>query len=223
MSPVCRLALLVVGLLQPALARAQSLSGTVFLPDSSPAAGAVVQVTNAASGVVSRTLASGTGSYSLRLAGAGRYEVRVLRIGFEPTILPPLDLQSGESRTLRVVLRGARIVLPAVTVAESRSCRVNPDTALGVVRAWNEARSALIATQLSAGGVPLVAERVDYDRTTDLSGSIVRSQRVKRSRTPVTTVWESIPSDTLAIHGYAVDNAGGTIFYAPDAAVLLSE
>ena len=218
-----RATLLVLALLAPALSRAQSLTGAVFLPDSTPAAGAVIQVTNTANGVVARTLASTTGSYSLRLAGAGRYEMRVLRIGFEPTVLPPFDLQVGESRMLRVVFHGARIVLPTVTVAENRSCRVNPDTALGVVRAWNEARSALMATQLSAGALPLIAERVDYDRTTEVAGSIVRSQRVRSSRTPVTTVWQSLPPDTLAAHGFAVDKAGAMIFYAPDAAVLLSE
>ena len=112
----------------------------------------------------------------------------------------------------------------ACTVAENRSCRVNPDTALGVARAWIEASiRTLSRRQLPcAGGLLLVAERIDYDRTTDGSGSIIRSQRLKRSRTPVTTVWQSVPADTLATHGYAVDNAGGMTFYAPDAAVLLS-
>ena len=90
---------------------AQTVRGTVTLPDSSRAAGVIVLATDAGGATAARALTGEAGGYEFRLPAAGRYEVRVLRIGFSPTILLPFDIAAGESR-----------IAPASSFAARPSC-----------------------------------------------------------------------------------------------------
>ena len=67
------------------------------------------------------------------------------------------------------------------------------------------------------------AEWLEYDRTLDAAGRIVRGQQVRRTRTPTTHAFKSWPADSLATHGWVVERNDETSFYAPDADVLLSD
>jgi hypothetical protein len=200
---------------------AQTLRGTVTLPDSSRAANAIV-IATPRSGPPTRTLTNGRGVYELGLGGPGRYELRVLRVGFTPTVIPALDLADNETRVVDVTLHNTVVALRTVTVEGSKSCRVNPDSALAVSRVWNEARTAILSSELNVTDAPLFAEWIEYDRNLDPTGKLVRDQRVRTTRSPTTHAFRSLPADVFAERGYIVADSSATAFYAPDADALLS-
>lgn len=198
---------------------AQTVRGTVHWPDSTPVLGALVVVRVAPGGEPVRTLTGGRGTFALHLPAAGRYGMSVLRIGFEPTVLPDFDVSAGETHVVDVVMRAAPVRLARVSIREGTECRVNPDSGLMVARAWEQARRALLTTRLSASGLPLVGEWINYQRTLDASGRYVRKQEVHAVRAPTAHVFESVPAARLATDGYVTDSMA----YAPDADVLLSD
>lgn len=155
----------------------------------------------------------------MHLPAIGRYQMSVLRIGFEPTVLPEFEVSAGETRDVSVVMHAAPVHLAKVDIREGTACRVNPDSGLMVARAWEQARRALLTTRLSAGDVPLVGEWINYQRTLDASGHYVRKQEVHAVRSPTAHAFESVPAERLATDGYVTDGMA----YAPDAEVLLSD
>ena len=202
---------------------AQRLRGVVVLADSTTrAAGVIVLVEGLAGESAARALTSERGDFDVALPRPGRYVVRVLRIGYRPTVVPPFDVTSGERHEMRIVLTRNATALTRVTVRGERSCRVRQDSGQLVARAWEEARKAITASQLSAG-TPLTAEWIEYDRTFDSAGRFVRRQKIRSTRSVTTHAFRSLPDDSLARVGYVVVEGEGARYFAPDADVLLSE
>jgi hypothetical protein len=202
---------------------AQRLRGQIVLPDSAtPAPGAMVVATDHRGTVVRSVLADAQGLFDLLLPPAGSVEVRVLRVGFRPTPVGSFDLADGEARSIRIVLAGTPITLPKVTVRGKDLCGSESKGGLLVASVWDEARKALMASRIVSGR-PLVAEWITFDRSLDPGGTHVRQQRVHTTRSPTTHAFKSLPAETLATSGYIVADSASTMFYAPDADVLLSE
>jgi hypothetical protein len=229
---VCRRLLTVSGVAAGALLfaassaplAAQVIRGSVVLADSvTPLPGAIVQASERGGVTAAQALANARGEFVLRLPRAGQYRVRVLRIGFRPTIGPLVPVGASDTARVRIVFRGDAVVLSAVNVRDKETCRVGADTGMMVARVWDEARKAVLSSQLSSDDAPLVADWIEYDRMLDSSGRIVRSQHVKSARNPTTHAFHSLPADQLADRGYVVSDNTGTTYYAPDADVLLSD
>jgi hypothetical protein len=202
---------------------AQRVRGQVVLPDSAtPASGVIVVATGDAGATVLRALTTGRGTFDLALPHAGRFEVRVLRIGFAPTIVPAVEVATADVSQLRIVLGSERIALARVTVRGRSECGAKADAGALVAKVWEEARKALLASQLVADR-PLVAEWIQFDRTLEPGGARVRKQSVRSTRSPTTHAFRSRAADSLASEGYIVEDGGDWTFYAPDADVLLSE
>ncbi|MFI5244149.1 MAG: carboxypeptidase-like regulatory domain-containing protein, partial [Gemmatimonadales bacterium] len=202
---------------------AQTVRGIVMLPDSSRAAGVIVTASDAKGAVAARALTGEGGGYELRLPGAGRYDVRVLRIGFRPTVVPAFDLGTGESRTLAIVLRGEAIVLSAVRVEGRSVCRVRQDSGQAVARLWEEARKAITATQLSQAGTRQTVKWTVYDANTDITAEKVLTRSTNSYSASAVKAFVSLPPDSLAKVGYMTENDSGTLYRAPDAEALLSD
>ncbi|MEO7083508.1 MAG: carboxypeptidase-like regulatory domain-containing protein, partial [Gemmatimonadaceae bacterium] len=203
---------------------AQTVVGTAVFPDSAtPVQSAIVQATNARGSIVTSTLTGRHGEFTIRFASPGTYSLRLLRIGFRPTKGPTLSFAAGATDTVRIIFSGEPIALAAVNVRERETCRVNADTGLAVARVWEEARKAMLTTQLNGGGAPLYAEWIEYDRTTDSSARIVRQQQVRTSRNPTTHAFKSLSAATLDEKGYIVVDGDVVTYYAPDADALLSD
>jgi hypothetical protein len=124
---------------------------------------------------------------------------------------------------LRIVLDASAVTLPVVSVRGADLCRGDRAEGAVVAEVWEEARKALIASELSDDAAPLVAEWVEYERTLDATGRVVRNQKVRSTRSATTHAFRSAPWSQLAASGYVVDTDDGTIFHAPDAEVLLSD
>ncbi len=201
---------------------AQRLRGQVVAPDSTtPVPGAIVLIT-AAGGTtpVGRALTNERGTFDVAVGAAARVDVRVLRIGFRPTVLSGVDVPVAQP--LRIVVNGERIQLTAVTVRSRSECGTRTDSAAAVARVWEEARKALIASQL-ASDKPLIAEWINFERNLDPAGSGVREQRVQTMRGATIHAFASQPAEKLAAGGYVVEESNATDFYAPDADVMLSD
>lgn len=205
-------------------AHAQVITGSVTLPDgATPAVGIIVTASADSGKTTTRALTNLRGEFSIRLPSSGRYAVQALRIGFRPTIGPSVVVADGETATAKIVLVAEAVALTTVNIRDRETCRVNADTGLMVARVWEEARKAMLSTQLGASGVPLVAEWIEYDRTLDSASRVVRSQRVRTSRNPTTHAFRSRSAAYLDTAGYVTSDASGTTYFAPDAEVLLSD
>jgi hypothetical protein len=206
-------------------ASAQVVTGSVVLPDSvTPLMTRVLVEARDPKGVtLARALTTSRGTFTLNLPAAGAVDIRVLRIGNRPSIGPRLSVAAGETRSVRIVYRAEPISLATITVRERETCRVQSDSGLMVARLWEEARKAMLASQLSADDVPLEAEWIEYNRAFDSTSRIVRRQTVRTSKSPTTHAFRSVPAGVLQESGYVVTESDATNYYAPDAEVLLSE
>ena len=201
----------------------QVIRGVVVLPDTStPVAGAVVVATTERGPSSVRALSGAKGEFTLRLPAPGRYDLKVLRIGYRPTQGPSITVADGATETVRIVFAAEAVVLSAMNVRERETCRVNADSGFMVARVWEEARKAMLTSQLSADGAPLFAEWIEYDRHLDSAARVVRQQHVRTSRNPTTHAFRSRPPEVLDTAGYVVVDSGATNFFVPDAEVLLS-
>lgn len=203
---------------------AQVVSGIVVLRDSSAAVGVIVQASDARGKTGASALTNSRGEFRLSVPGDGRFDLKVLRIGYRPTQGPSVTVSGGRAEPVRIVLTGEAVILSGINVRDRETCRISADSGMMVARLWQEAQKAMQTVQLSAEGEPLVAEWIEYDRTLDSTARLVRAQRVRTTREATTHAFKSRHSaEWLDSAGYVVTDAGGTTFFAPDADVLLSE
>lgn len=202
---------------------AQVVRGTVTMPDGATRAAGVIVIAVRDSSQPARTLTNQRGAFTLRLDAAGRYSIRVLRIGFRPTDGPTVTVATSDTISVQVTITDVAVSLQAVSVKGDDVCRTRPDSGALVARAWEEARKAIMSSQLAAADAPLVADWIEYNRTLDPSGRIVRGLRVKSTTNPTTHAFKSAPAESLAARGYVVAEGGETTYHAPDGDVLLSD
>ena len=201
----------------------QTIRGDVVLRDSATrVAGAVVVATADRSAASVRALTNANGEFTVRLPAPGPIRSPVLRIGYRPTRGPSVTVGDGATETVRIVFAAEAVVLSAVNVRERETCRVNADSGFMVARVWEEARKAMLTSQLSADSAPLFAEWIEYDRHLDSAARVVKGQHVRTSRNPTTHAFRSRPPEVLDSAGYVVVDSGATSYFVPDAEVLLS-
>jgi hypothetical protein len=207
------------------LGRAQQVRGTVTLPDTTTRVVGAIVVANTpgAADAVARALTDERGQFTLRLPKGGRYGLRLLRIGYAPTVVEPFEIGATETVTGRFVLSGGAVVIAAVRVRGENVCRISQDSGQLVAKLWEEARTALTATQLSGDDALLDGRWLTYERSLDRSGRLVRSQKVRVTAGSTRSPFVSVSADSLERAGYIVDAPGGTVYHAPDASALLSD
>ncbi len=203
---------------------AQQLVGRVLQPDRvAPAPGVVVTILDARDSTLARALTGRSGDFRFRVALPGRYRVRAMRVGFRPTEAVADIRATAAPDTITLVLTGESVRLTTVTVSSTSTCRDAARAGPEVASAWEEARKALEASDLAmAGESPVLAEWIQYDRSLDSTGRIVRRQTVRTTRSPTQRAFRSAPAEQLARDGYVVEDSGVAMFFAPDASVLLS-
>jgi len=205
-------------------AAAQVIAGVVVLPDgATPAPGVIVVASDARGSETARALSNARGEYTLRLSAPGNVALKALRIGFRPTIGPTVAVEEGKTDAPKIVLVADAISLTAINIRDRETCRVGADTGLAVTRVWEEARKAMLSSQLEKESAPLVAEWIEYDQRLDSSARVVRAQRVRTSRNPTNHAFKSRPAMLLDTAGYIIVENGEATYFAPDAEVLLSE
>jgi hypothetical protein len=223
LAAFCLLSSTFTALAQPVLAQGAVIRGLVTMSDGTTRASGVIIMAEGGDTTRPRALTNRRGEYSMHVRAPGRYSIRALRVGFKPTIGPTVSVAGGDTVEANIQLSDVAISLAAVTVRGEDVCRTSPDSGALVSRAWEEARKAIMSSQLSSNDAPLVAEWIEYSRTLDPTARIVRAQSVRTTRSPTTHAFRSASPESLASRGYVTLDDGQTTFHAPDGAALLSD
>lgn len=224
---MCRLCLFsavaAFGIVAHCTAAAQVVRGTVVLTDGSPAAGVIVIATSNRGRTLGRALTNARGDFSLGRISAGNVGLRLLRIGYRPTTLPPIQVGQDSVVRLRLTFAAEPVILSSVHVNEPETCDVGADSGLVVAQLWEDARKAMLSTQLDADSTSLMAEWAIYDRVLDSTARLVRTQHVRTERNLTTHAFRGESAERLAKNGYVVSKGDTVTFLAPDAEALLSD
>jgi len=187
-----------------------------------PVSGVVVLLVDRGDTAVARALSNERGEFRLVAPTAGSYLVRTLRIGFRPATSDLLQLANGQELTRDIDVSSIPFVLDTVKIVARNACgvRSGPDVASAI---WEQARTALLAAQITARLRSIHASLVAYERVYDPGSSRIREQHSSIRSGLTTAAWKSLPADSLRRIGYVVENAQGwTTYYSPDVDVLLS-
>jgi len=217
------LAVLVALAAAPALVAAQGVRGTIVDRASGvPISGVVVILLGRGDTAVARALSDSRGEFRLTARAAGSYRVHTLRIGFRAVMSDAFELSRGAEINRVIRVESVPFVLDTIRVVDRNVCRsrASSDAASAI---WEQARTALIAAQITARQPAVEARVLRFDRTHDARSSRVLEQTTSVATGATTAAWASLPADQLRRGGYVVDDAEGyTHFYAPDVEVLLS-
>jgi hypothetical protein len=205
------------------VAHAQAIHGRVLLPDSIPAAGSMVTATGSG-GVEARTIASRTGAYRLTLPRGGHYELRALRIGFTPTVVPAVDVAPGEDRAIDIVLASQPVRLATLNIDARDNCGLRGPEATAFLQLWEQARAALAATSLGETSGSLDMRVVRIDGTVENDGSHPKIDSAGARETIASRPFATTPAETLAAAGYLRPRRDGSVvFDVPGADAFLSD
>jgi hypothetical protein len=210
--------------LAPAAA-AQTVRGTLLHDvTDAPAAGALITLLDAAGQSQARTLTDADGRFELTARRAGDYVLRVERIGFALTERPVYGLAAGEARDLTVRAATSPIHLEGLVAVgkRRRQCAQRPEAGSEAAALWEEARKALSAAAVTEQQRGLLYEHARYEtelhpRTLDIAGE--HHRHTGRARRP----FHSLPLEQLLADGFVQQTDSGTVYYSPDAEVLLSD
>lgn len=183
--------------------------------------GAVIVLLDSAGRRLVGVFAGDDGRYALRAAAPGRFRIRAERIGFRSDAGREVTLGAGETIDLPLVTRPVPVTLSAVTVTARAACVAAADGE-AVSEVWEEARKALYATEITHQQELFSARVSRFERMLDArTGRVTSHQTSERSgvtRNPFT----SLGADQLSADGYVQRSGSEVVYYAPDAAVLLS-
>ncbi|MEO8620987.1 MAG: carboxypeptidase regulatory-like domain-containing protein [bacterium] len=209
----------------PAMLLAQSIRGTVVAQgDSAAIPGAVVLLVNRADSVVARALTNDRGEYRVVAPAAGTYRLRTLRIGFRPVLSDAVELSAGQDVTRRFSFANIPFAMDTVRVVGANACRGVADSAMTAFSVWDQVRTALTATQLTALDRSLVSTAVQFERVVDPVRDKVTRETARLQTQYARRPWATLPPDSLRRVGYVVtDTEGDVTYYAPDLDVLVSD
>ncbi len=189
-----------------------------------PIGGAFVVLLDESGREVGRALTGNNGTFLLTAPAAGTYRLQSKRIGFRVSESPPFALADSQTLGYRLEVEAVPARLPPVVVEGRPQCGTRGEEGSAVAQLWEEAREALAAVEWTEGqraydfAVRMferdfgpVSERVEKERTWTKSGT-------------TNSPFRSVPTEDLIQHGYVVgSDREGRTYYAPDAAVLLSD
>lgn len=220
----CAIASAASALISPALAgplRAQSFRGTLeTTAHGQPVAGAIVLLEDTLHAIQAKARSDARGRFVLRPAAAGRFSLRVQRIGVRPYESAPFEL-TGDT-TVVIAMNELPFSLPEVMSNAASACKAPSAASAGTRQFWEDVRTALVATSLTYAGQQdrfVVAEvrRVYGTRPTALRTISVLEHAVTAAQP-----WTSFAPDILAEHGYVTSAGDRLTFVSPDLDVLLS-
>lgn len=204
---------------------AQGIRGRLLQAGSNtPIVGALVVLQDSAGKRAAQTVSGGEGRYSIRAPAAGRYLLRVLRIGYFP-YESFIELGSVDQLDRTLILGGTPVALPEISVAGKSLCgsRSKGDTLSSAL--WTQAGTALgIADQtVRQRGLRFVVVRDDRDIDRVGEATPVDADNpLGASGWPV----RSLPADSLLEFGFILNRDDlweGPTWLGPDPEFLLSD
>ena len=202
---------------------AQTVTGTVNDEARRAVAGAVVILLDSTGSTIARALGSDDGGFRVRAPAAGRYQLRVLRVGYRPAVIPTLVVGTNEMVRVEVSLRPLFITLDAVTVEGRQLCRLQEDSASSTFGLWSQARAGLEATSTWPGQPALLSLIVGYERVLDPGTLRIREQSIASRADSQSVRWRGASTDSLHRVGYVVVRQDSIEYLAPGLDMLASD
>ena len=174
--------------------------------------------------VVARTLSDDAGSYRLLAPRSGTYRLSARRIGYSPLASAAFALREGETRDQSLSVDGIVVSLDTVRVRRDRSVcsRAGADDAQ-VTAIWEQARTALIATDVTLAGRAMSATLLSFRRTVFPDGQRTLHSMSLTDVDSVAAPWSSAGLQEIQRSGYVVSANDSTAFRAPGLDVLASD
>ena len=207
-----------------AAASAQEVTGTVrSAAGSTPVAGAIVLLVAPSGTRAAATLTDDGGRFRLHAPSAGTFSLRVDVVGYRSMNLPPFTLGAADTLTRDVVFAFERTQLPAVAVTATSNCaRVSGDAG-DAPRLWSEAQKTLEASRLAIQERRFNVALRRFERTIGIPDSVLRASRTWTQSGVTQNPFESLSPEAAARDGFSTERDSGRFYFAPDAAVLLSD
>src|SRR5687767_8968415 len=202
---------------------AQVVRGRVAeVNQAGPVAGALVSLlADTGETAIVSVLTSPAGEYAIRATLPGPYRISVKRIGVRRFVSPVFELAAGETRALDVQLDAVAQTLPEVEV--SGLCVNRPRDLRRVSSLWDEARTALEATEISMRDSLTQTMISRYAGELDPSSLRVLFDWRSDARVLVEQPFTSLSGDSLSAIGYWHNLPGDSVeFLAPNARALAS-
>ena len=185
--------------------------------------GVVVVLLDSAGKRLAGVLADDDGRYAIRTAVPGRYAVRAERIGYRADAPTSITLGVGQTVELKLVTRPIPVVLGEVHVTGKSPCVTGASDGRDVSAVWEETRKALYATDLTQQQELFSARVSRFVRTLDARSGRVTGYQVKEANSVTRSPFVSESAAWLSANGYAKVGSTETLYYAPDASVLMSD
>lgn len=203
---------------------AQAVRGRVTSQaDSTPLPGVLVQLLSGTGKVVAQRLSDPRGAYLLSAPGAGSYRLRVLRIGFQPTLGVPFLLADSTTVERSLALTAVGVMLGEVHVTATERCSARGDTTSLGFRAWEQARTALASTISTGEDADYLIDYVTTEARWAMPSRVEQQYEQREKRSNVVRTFYARPKSLLGDSGYVTQGRAGTSFSAPDELVLLSD
>ena len=170
-----------------------------------------------------RILARQSGLYQLMAPVPGRYRVRADRIGYATSYSDYFEIAAGDTVVIDLVARVEAVSLAGIEAEGERRCRVRPQEGLAVARVWDEARKALEAAAWTQERGYYRYEMMGIERQMDRENRRVISEDRTYGGGYRQTPYVSLPAEELMKEGFARLTPLESVYWAPDAAVLLSD
>ena len=185
--------------------------------------GGFISLLNGAGEAVEADFTAAGGAFSLVAPGPGEYRIRVERIGYAMWVTQPYTLVAGQTLAVTVEVPPNPVRLVDLRVEVTASCLDDPRQRVALATVWEEARKALETAVWAEDRGEVSFTLTEYKRTLD-PRSLTTLESETRTRPGVRLPpFRSLPATRLLAEGYAIVSADSSVFYAPDAAVLLSE
>ncbi len=209
----------------PVQTAAQSVRGRLLDPDGRTGLGSAMIVLEDRNGNdVQRALSRSSGLFQLTAPAPGSYRLRAERIGYATTRSDYFDLASGETITQNLVAAVEAITLQGIVAGGGeRKCTVRPEEGLAVTRVWDEARKALSAAAWTQESGYYQYEMMNIRRRLEPDGRKILGEERSYDRGYAQAPYVSRPADSLVNGGFARITPRESLYWAPDAEVLLSD
>ena len=205
------------------VAGGQVVRGRLLDSDGSTALGsAMMSLVDDRDRQLARNLTRESGLYQLT-AVPGRYRVRAERIGYATTYSDYFEIAAGDTIVVDLAARVEAISLAGIEAEGERRCRVRPAEGLAVARVWDEARKALEAAAWTQERGYYRYEMMGIERQMDRENRRVISEDRTYGGGYRSAPYVSLPAAELMKDGFAQLTPSESVYWAPDAAVLLSD
>ena len=202
---------------------AQEVRGTVR--DSAtrqPIPGAVLVLLDASGGALGRNITNERGQYRIARS-AGMTRMRVLRIGFRPREVE-LPRATDSVAQLDISMQSLPTMLEPIRVSADSKCPRRSDDAR-TYALLEQVRAGLLSIVVARDANPAALVRLVFERRMDGSSDRIATQSVRMdSITAATTSFSAAHAATDFVQrGFMRDSAQQSIFFGPDADVLLDD